>query len=312
MTRLLARFVKEFAPRHSRRRLGLSFIWDAVRRPRSIFHRLSEENFANHSVCKSLQIRCNVCAVDSVPFYDFPDVRLRREHGIGLLRETLNCRACGASMRDRQMAYGLMRVIEGIAREPSGVWSDLLAMRAAPLPELAVFDTDSFSSINRQLKGLPWYRHSQFRPDMPAGISLADGSINVDLLSMPFETGSLDVVMSSDVMEHVENDERAHREIYRCLRVGGSYVFTVPYDPCLAVTRRLTQPSGVGTPSFLLQKQLHGDPLSDGGGILAHRIYGKNFREELQSMGFATTLLEINSPEAGIFGGDLFIATKEG
>jgi hypothetical protein len=306
---MLKQILSMIAPRQSHRRLALSFLRDAVRSPRALINRLSTENFVNRRVCKSLRITCNVCAAETTPFYDFPDVRLRHEHGIGLLRETLNCRACGASMRDRQLAHGLLRVIEGLSGSPSDAWRDLRALRRASRPEFKILDTDSFSAISGILRGAPGYRHSQYRPDLPNGAVLPDGSLNVDLMSIPVETGSLDIILTSDVMEHIEDDRRAHREIHRCLRVGGVYIFTVPYDPCLMATRRLTQATTDGAPSFILRRQAHGDPLSSTG-ILAHRIYGTEFQHELRAIGFSVKFLHLDIPAHGIYGGDLFVLTK--
>jgi hypothetical protein len=115
--------------------------------------------------------------------------------------------------------------------------------------------------------------------------------------------------MTSEVMEHVEDDERAHREVHRCLRVGGAYVFTVPYNPCLFETLNLTQRSGVVGNSFVLLRQDHGDPLSKSG-IIAHRIYGRQFQQELQALGFEVVFQKLDVFSEGIYGGDLFIARK--
>lgn len=306
---MLKRFLSIIAPRQSRRRLALSLLRDALRSPWTLPHRLSAENIANQRTCSELQIHCNVCGVETGVFYDFPDVRLRHEHGIGLLRETLSCYNCGASMRDRQMAHGLLQIFETSAQCSPSTFRDLRAMRTGTSTNLKVLDTDSFSSINRILRGMSGYLHSQYRPEMPNGMMLPDGSINVDLMSMPFETGSLDILMTSDVMEHVEDDEIAHREIHRCLRVGGSYIFTVPYDPCSLETRRLTQRTGEGKPSFILRRQAHGDPLSKTG-VLAHRIYGQKFQDELCALGFSVTFINFDEFSTGIYGGDLFVATK--
>lgn len=212
-------------------------------------------------------------------------------------------------MRDRQMAHGLLRVLETYTGCEVGTWRDLNSMLASKRVQLSILDTDSFSPINRILRGMPGYQHSQYQPEKLNGMLLPDGSTNVDLTSMPIKADSLDIVLTSEVMEHVEDDERAHSEIHRCLRVGGTYVFTVPYDPCLSATRRLTQRSGVGTPSFILRHQAHGDPLSKSG-ILAHRIYGQKFLDELRVIGFSVTFHQIDDFSTGIYGGDLFIAKK--
>lgn len=238
--------------------------------------------------------------------YDFPDVHLRREHGIGLLRETLSCRECGASMRDRQIARGLLREIGHRLGKPE---ESLATLRGSSTGSLRILDTDSFSAINRILRGMVGYRHSQFRPDRRNGEVLDDGSINVNLLEIPSSVGPFDIIITSDVMEHVVDDARAHREIYRCLGPGGTYLFTVPYDPCLLGTRKLTQSSGEPELRFLLDKQIHGDPHS-GSGIFAHRIYGQQLFDDLAQIGFEVTFESIEDPAHGIFGGDLFTAVK--
>src|SRR5271168_274744 len=99
------------APRFSKRRLALSIIRDFRYRPSSIIGRLAPINFYNAQVCEGLRMHCCVCGHEGKMSYDFPDVRLRKAHGIGLLRETMRCKSCGATMRDRQLASGLLQII---------------------------------------------------------------------------------------------------------------------------------------------------------------------------------------------------------
>ncbi len=49
-----------------------------------------------------------------------------------------------------------------------------------------------------------------------------------DVLDMPFETGSFDRVIASEILEHVPDDERAIAEIARVTRPGGLVAVTVP------------------------------------------------------------------------------------
>jgi predicted SAM-dependent methyltransferase len=56
---------------------------------------------------------------------------------------------------------------------------------------------------------------------------------NQNLECLTFADESLDLVITSDVMEHARLDDRAHREIYRVLKPGGIYIFTVPHDRTL-------------------------------------------------------------------------------
>ena len=46
--------------------------------------------------------------------------------------------------------------------------------------------------------------------------------------SIPFESGRFDLVLASDVLEHVDDDAGAMREIERILKPGGVFIATVP------------------------------------------------------------------------------------
>ncbi|WP_404385122.1 class I SAM-dependent methyltransferase [Caenispirillum salinarum] len=49
-----------------------------------------------------------------------------------------------------------------------------------------------------------------------------------DVRDMPFGDCSFDLVMATDIVEHVDDDEAALREIFRVTRPGGHVLFTVP------------------------------------------------------------------------------------
>jgi SAM-dependent methyltransferase len=49
-----------------------------------------------------------------------------------------------------------------------------------------------------------------------------------DALDLPFENGAFDVVIVSEVLEHIPNDGVAIREMHRVLRPGGLVAVTVP------------------------------------------------------------------------------------
>jgi SAM-dependent methyltransferase len=295
------------APRFSRRRLFLSILRDFRYRPSSLIGRLASINFRNARVAVGQRIHCCICGFNGTTSYDFPDVRLRKAHGIGLLRETLRCKSCGGTMRDRQIAYGLLKVV---AERFGTTFPDLRSFREGQHGTLKILDTDAFSAVNRILRGMPGYMYSQYQPDKPNGSTLADGSIIVNLESMPFGGSDFDAILTSDVMEHVFDDSLAHQEIYRCLAPRGSYVFTVPFDPCIVAHRKLTQSTGRDHSYFVLEEHVHGDPHARAG-IIAHRIYGRQLLDDMESIGYTISFLNVELPEIGIFGGDLFIAAKE-
>ena len=54
-----------------------------------------------------------------------------------------------------------------------------------------------------------------------------------DVCQLPFADKSFDFVIASDIIEHVDDDRRALREIARVLADGGSALITVPAFPAL-------------------------------------------------------------------------------
>ena len=53
-------------------------------------------------------------------------------------------------------------------------------------------------------------------------------AINASLTELPFENNSYDIICALDVIEHIENDNKAVEEIYRVLKPKGKYFITVP------------------------------------------------------------------------------------
>lgn len=51
--------------------------------------------------------------------------------------------------------------------------------------------------------------------------------------AMPFEDGTFDAVLATDIIEHVDDDDRALAELARVTRRGGSILITVPAFPAL-------------------------------------------------------------------------------
>ena len=49
-----------------------------------------------------------------------------------------------------------------------------------------------------------------------------------DITKMPFKSNYFDTIVCIDVLEHLENDEKAIREITRVLKEGGKAILTVP------------------------------------------------------------------------------------
>jgi O-antigen biosynthesis protein len=244
---------------------------------------------------------CNVCGSPSSLYYDFPNIKNRKLHGVGVLRETLQCRECGCTMRDRSLASVLILSLNKKLEKQISSIEEIVNL------DVDILDTDSFSPLSKILLKFPRYIRSSYKPDMPFGLEIDTNRFNINLEHIDFIDGRFDIVMSSDVVEHIRDVDKAHSEISRVLRNNGEYIFTVPFDPNCLANHELVDTSGEND-IYLVPKQIHGDPLT--GGVLAYRVFGQKIFGDLERVLLKATFKEISIPENGIFFGDVFWAQK--
>ena len=56
---------------------------------------------------------------------------------------------------------------------------------------------------------------------------MVNGVLTEDLMNLSFADETIDIVLSSDVQEHIPRPYDAHREIYRVLKPNGRRICTV-------------------------------------------------------------------------------------
>ena len=63
--------------------------------------------------------------------------------------------------------------------------------------------------------------------------------VKADILDLPFEDESFDVIFCNHVLEHIEDDRKAMSELYRVMKKGGWGILQVPMkNSCLLYTSR--------------------------------------------------------------------------
>lgn len=126
-----------------------------------------------------------------------------------------------------------------------------------------------------------------------------------DLQRLCYPDESLDLVIAGDVFEHVPDDLRAFREVFRALKPGGLLIFTVPYDPGRAETLiRVEVREGVER--FLEPPEYHGG----GGRGLAYRTYGRDLPDRPRQIGFSTGYLRLELPEIAVSGQEVWVCAR--
>lgn len=137
-----------------------------------------------------------------------------------------------------------------------------------PDAELSVLHFAPEHELQRYLRQRPRLRHRSADIDSP----LADD--RVDIMALPYGDASFEVVICLHVLEHVPDDRRAMRELFRVLRPGGRAIVMCPIDDRRAET--LEDPS-VTSPE---------DRARVFGQFDHVRLYGRDFSQRLAEAGF--------------------------
>lgn len=216
------------------------------------------------------------------------------------LRESGHCPRCGCSNRQRQMAWMLRHEF------------DLKIDRPLELPaDLSIYNTEANGPLHELLRHHSHYKCSEYWGDKAVYGQTVNGVCNEDLQELSFADASFDVVLSSDVLEHMPQPYRAHAEIFRVLKPGGRHIFTVPYGE--AMVRDDVRASLVdGRIEYHAKALYHGDPVRPDEGILVWTIFGMEMLVRLKEIGFDTEWWRLREPSCGIIGGgmDVFVARK--
>ncbi|MBT8185589.1 MAG: class I SAM-dependent methyltransferase [Eudoraea sp.] len=145
---------------------------------------------------------------------------------------------------------------------------------SAPLKVLHFAPEQAFYKRFRKLKHLEYTTIDLYSP-------LAD--IKADICNLPIEDDSYDVVLCNHVLEHIPDDTKAMKELFRIMKPGGWGIFQIPQD----INREST---------------FEDDSITDKKertrifGQYDHvRIYGLDYFDRLRAIGFAVEAVDYTS-----------------
>lgn len=122
-----------------------------------------------------------------------------------------------------------------------------------------------FLSIFKKMKHLDYITADLYSPIV---------DVKADILDLPFDDNTFDIVFCNHVLEHIEDDSKAMNELFRVMKSGGMGIFQVPQD----LKRELTyEDSNIQTPE---------DKTKHFGQYDHVRIYGKDYFDRLRKAGF--------------------------
>ena len=106
-------------------------------------------------------------------------------------------------------------------------------MQNFPTAEATVLDIGTGTGTNLKMLRDLGYAEVSGLDRSPAAIAYCEsrglGAVRQgDVCALPFEADSFDLVLATDVIEHVDDDGQALQEIHRVLAPGGRAIITVP------------------------------------------------------------------------------------
>jgi SAM-dependent methyltransferase len=199
-------------------------------------------------------------------------------------RDHLLCGTCGSIPRERALALLLKRRLPG--------WAGLRIHESSPAQR------GISAQIRRRAAA---YVPTPFFPHAPAG-RIVNGFRNENLEAQTFADGSFDLVVSLDVLEHVNEPDRALREICRTLVPGGAHVFTVPTYKGRTTSERRARFLPDGRVEHLAEPEYHGNPVDESGSLVTFH-YGYDLATLVTEWtGMHCEVTRFHDPGHGIIG----------
>jgi SAM-dependent methyltransferase len=202
-------------------------------------------------------------------------------------RERMACPVCGMNNRQRAGLHVATRALR-------------LGTRSR------VYITEQVSSGYAAMAARhPLLIGSEFvAPGAAPGSINANGIRHEDLMNLSLPDGSVDAILTFDVLEHVPDYERALSECHRVLAPGGALIFSIPFMQGTRETRTRARFDASGQLVHLHPPAYHGDPLRPEAGVLCFHDFGWDILASARAAGFFhATALAYHSMRFGYLGG---------
>lgn len=138
-----------------------------------------------------------------------------------------------------------------------------------------------YNFLNKTVNNIEF---SEYMDDVALGDS-KNGVMCQDVQHLTFDDDQFDICTCTEVFEHVPDDEKGFEEIYRVLKDGGVFIFTVPLHAVEKTVIRVSIENGEIV--HILEPEYHDDSIRGVGKVLVFRDYGYDVVDKLLAAGFS-------------------------
>ena len=205
--------------------------------------------------------------------------------GLSSPREGYACRACRASLRYRDQAAVILALHESSHATLAGLAA------SEEFQHKRIYEPGLIGPFRALFEGLPGYQTSYFWRDAERG-ELRDGVMVQDLERLTFDDESFELVITSDIFEHIFDPWAAFDEVQRVLAPGGVHVCSIPLDRSVgSLTAQQAQLTEDGEVVHLGEPRYHGSP-TDPEGSLVCTNYGMDLPDLLEERGIDAAFVQ--------------------
>ncbi len=219
------------------------------------------------------------------------------------MRETYPCPTCRSSLRYRAQAEAILRFYA--SQEATSISNAVLC---ESFQNLSIYEPGIIGPFRRYFRNLTGYRQSFFWDGVLPG-ELYNGIECQDLMNLTYPNGSFDLVITSDIFEHVRRPFAAFSEVGRVLKTGGRHIFSIPLTSPMRKETFSRVDTSTEEDHYLVEPHYHGD--GKGGRSLVYTDFGSDLLGQLATLGLKTEALAPGLPYSDLRCLLTFVSQKE-
>lgn len=195
-------------------------------------------------------------------------------------RETFACRDCRGSLRYQAQAHALVELYG-----QGSVYSLQELAKKEWFSNTSIYEPGISGPFRDIFRSHPKYTNSFYWDDVANG-EMKDGISCQNLQNTTYQDECFDLIITSDIFEHIRKPFDAFMEMRRILKKGGRHVFSIPMSFAMK-SKTIVRTDAAGDKDVhLLPEVYHGNGV--GGRSLVYTEFGRDIFDYLEKIQFST------------------------